>query len=96
MKFIVFWEWDPKDIDAIMIKSPEWVKEQKAHPEKYAKWMRLEDGTAIGFSIIGQSKGFSLREVDDVEQLYNAAMWWNPLLKLSFYPIRQSPGSAEV
>ena len=96
MKFIVFWEYDPNDIDAIIKKSPEWVKEQKAHPEKYAKWMRLQDGTAIGFGILGQSKGFSLREVDNEEQMYNAMRFWNPLLRLSFYPIRQSVGATEV
>jgi hypothetical protein len=96
MKFIVFWEWDPKDLDKIMERSKEWVKEQKAHPEKYAKWMRLQDGTAIGYGIVGQYKGFSLREVDDVEQMNNAMRFWNPLLQLSYYPIRKSPGTAEV
>ena len=96
MKFVVFWEFDPKNLETILKKGQDWVKEQKAHPEKYAKFMRLQDGTPIQFSMVGQSKGLSLREVDNEEQMYNAAVWWNPYVKLTYVPIRQSPGIKEM
>jgi hypothetical protein len=96
MKFVVFFEWDPKNLDKIFEKGLEWVKEQKDHPDKYAKYMRLQDGTGIGFGMIGRAKGFTLREVDTEEQMYNASRWWNPLLKLTYIPIRQTQGAKAI
>jgi hypothetical protein len=96
MKFIVFWEYDPKDLDKVLQKGRDYVKEQKAHPEKYGKWMRLQDGTAITFGMIGRSKGFALREVDTEEQMQNAVLFWSPLFKLTYVPIRQAPTATEV
>jgi hypothetical protein len=95
VKFIVFFEWDPESYDNVLAKGKEWVQELKAHPEKYGKWVRLQDGTAISFGMIGRSKGFAVREVDNEEQMNNAVLFWRPVLKLTYVPIIQAAAARE-
>jgi hypothetical protein len=54
--------------------------------------MRLQDGTAIQFAMIGQYKGFSLNE----GQLQNAVSFWTPLMKYTYVPVIQGAIAGQV
>ena len=45
--------------------------------------------------MIGRSKGFTLREVDNEEQMQNAVLFFRPVLKLTYVPILQSARARE-
>jgi hypothetical protein len=90
MKFIVFREFDPDNIEKIRERGKEWFIELNRNPEQYLRPMHLDDGTAIAFTMIGQYKAFSLVEADTSEQLQNAVSFWTPLLKFKFVPILAS------
>jgi len=89
MKLIAFWEIRPEDREKVQARGQEWVKDRKQHPEKYGRYMRLQDGTAAGFRMIGEYRGFSLVEVDTEEQLQNSVEFWAPLMTFKFAPIQQ-------
>ena len=90
MKFIVFREYDLENSEKLRARGREWMKELKQNPEKYLRPMRLQDGTIIAFSMIGQCKAFSLVDADTEEQLQNTVSYWTPLLRFTFVPIQQS------
>ena len=94
MKFVVFWAFCPENREKVLAKSKEWEKELKQNPEKYGRIMRLQDGTGIGFGMIGKYKGFRLMEVDNEEQMLNMVLFWTPLTKFTHVPIIQT-GSAK-
>jgi hypothetical protein len=96
MKFIVFWEVRPEDREKRLAKREEWDNEMKQNPEKYPRRMRLQDGTAIIFGMIGQYKGFSLVEADTEEQLRNTVSLRAPFLKCKFVPIQQTERAKEI
>ncbi len=90
MKCIVFWEFCPENREKVLAKAKEWEKELKQNPEKYGRIMHLQDGTGIGFGMIGKSKGFNLMKVDKEEQMQNMVLFWTPLMKLTHIPIIQT------
>lgn len=96
MKFIMFIEYSPENREKILPKVEKWVKELKQNPEKYPRFMRLQDGTAIRFNMIGKSKGFTLIEVDNEEQMQNIVSFWTPLMKFTYVPIRQSAAAKQI
>lgn len=96
MKFVVFAKFNPENMDKVLAKEEEWVKELKQNPEKYPRYMRLQDGTGAGFGIIGQYKVVTLAEADNEGQLMNSVNFWAPLVKYTFLPIRQSPSAKQV
>lgn len=96
MKFIVFWEMCPEDREKVLARGVEYVKERKQNPGKYGRYMRLQDGTGIGFRMIGKYQGFSLAEYDTDEQMQNTVEFWTPLMTFKFVPIQQSPGAKQA
>jgi hypothetical protein len=72
------------------------VKEQQQNPERYGKYVRLQDGTAIQFAMIGQYKGFSLKEIEDEGQLQNAVSFWAPLMKYTYIPVLQGAIAEQI
>ena len=80
-----------EDLEQLQAKGEELFTEQKAHPEKYGKFMRLHDGTACGFDVIGQCEGFSPWEAESEDQLYEVTKLWEPELMIKWIPIRQGP-----
>lgn len=96
MKFIVFWNLKPENVEKVQARGTEFVTERKQHPEKYGRYMRLQDGTGIGFRMIGKYQGFSLAEYDADEQMQNTVDFWIPLMTFKFVPIQQMPGSQQV
>jgi hypothetical protein len=96
MKFVGFFEASPENLEKIHVREKEWHKEYQQNPEKYSKYMRLQDGTAIAFAMIGQYKGLTLIEADTEEQMQNAVSFWAPLMKLTFVPIIQTPSGRQL
>lgn len=96
MKFIVLWELSPENREKGLVRQQEYMQERKQHPEKYGRYLRLQDGTGIGFSMPGKYKGFNLMELDNEEQMQNTMNFWAPLLKFTYIPIRQTVGAKQA
>ena len=96
MKFIVFGEYKPENLEKVRAKGEEVHKEMKQNPDKYPRYMRLQDGTGAGFGMIGKNKAVSLVEADTEEQLQNVVDGYAPLVKFTWVPIRQSVGAKEI
>ena len=90
MKFIVFRKVKPEDYEALRAKMGEWVNERKQHPEQYGRYMRLHDGTAASFTMVGKSGGCALMEFDNTEQMQNTVQFWNHMIQYTFVPIVQT------
>ena len=74
MKYVLFWEYDKKDEAAL-------IEKFKTRPEAEIK--RLLPPYAIG----GQTKGFSLVEAEDFEQIEKFYHHYAPVLKAKIFPI---------
>ena len=74
MKYIAFWEYDKKDEAAL-------IEKFKIKPD--AEITRIFPPCVLG----GQTKGFSLVETDDFEQLEKFLHNYTPLLKAKVFPI---------
>ena len=81
MKYIWFWEYDPKDIYKMFEKDNEISEERKKEPKRYPKL--IMDGHWLGM----ENKGFTIYEVDDPQQLLNVAAKFFPEKKTKFVPI---------
>ena len=88
MKFVVFWEICSGTRDAIIAKGDAFHDEMKADPTKYGRYLRMQDGSAIGFVMIGTRKGFNLVEYDTEVQMAREAAFWAPEISMKFVPIR--------
>lgn len=74
MKYVVFWEYDKKYEAAII---------EKFNKRPEAEMKRLTPPYVLG----GQTKGFSLYEEENFEQLEKFIHHYTPLLKTKIYPI---------
>lgn len=72
-KYIGFWEYDKKDEEALFEKF-------KTRPE--TEITRLFPPSVL----LGQTKGFSIVEEDDVERMEKFIHHYTPLLKIKLYP----------
>lgn len=88
MKFVVFWEIQSGTRDEIIAKGDVFHEEMKADPMKYGRYLRMQDGSAIGFMMIGTRKGFNLVEYDSEDQMAREAAFWAPEIQFRFVPIR--------
>jgi muconolactone delta-isomerase len=95
MKFIVFGEYKPENLEKVRAKGEEVHKDLKQNPDKYPRYMLLQDGTGAGFGMIGKYKSVSLVEADNEEQLQNAVEGYAPLVKFTWVPIRQSANAKQ-
>ena len=82
MKYIVFWEFCPEDMDKAAKKFVEYMQEHEKKPEKYQKYLYPPQ-------FIGQTNGVSLVE-GTPEQINNVMIYWTPLLKMKYKPIREA------
>lgn len=82
MKFIAFWEFDPKDAAKVI--------------EKFKKselgLKQLMDVHHIG----GQNKGFTIFETDDEQDIIDYMCYYSPELDLKIYPIQDSMKAANT
>jgi hypothetical protein len=88
LKYIVFWEFSPEEMDKVTEKSVKHQEEMKKNPGKYPEY--LFPPHTIG----GQTKGFSVVEATS-DQIVNGVMYWRPELKLKYMPIIESAKSIE-
>ena len=96
MKFVVLYEVSPEDLEKTPARREEFVKAYKQNPEKYGQFMRLQDGIALDFGMIGRNQGFGLVNYDNEDQMQNVVSFWRPLLKFKFIPIRQSEAGKQL
>jgi hypothetical protein len=72
-KYIAFWEYDKKDEEALFERF-------KKRPEAQIK--RLFPACCL----LGQTKGFSIMEEDDLENAERFAHHYTPLLRFEIFP----------
>ena len=79
-KYIVFWKYDPDNLEKIIEKSLNAQAEAAKAPEKYAKYLFPPHHT-------GYCKGFSISEVSDPSQIARSMVYWFPEMELKYVPI---------
>ena len=90
MKYVGFWDFDPKALDEIVRKSELSSKEREKSPGKFPEILQ-------GPYIIGdESRGFTIYEVEDPGQLENVADHYSPEMKYEFKPIMETSDYAEL
>ena len=82
VRYIVYWEFCVEDMDKVFNKFGEYMKEHEENPGKYQEYLYPPH-------FIGQTKGFSIVE-GTPEQVNNVLIYWTPLLKLKYKPIREA------
>jgi muconolactone delta-isomerase len=90
MKFIGFWEYNLQDVDKVLEKFKKMTAEREKGTEKYPK---LIFGP---YHMGGESKGFTLFETDDMDQLTNTTIHYMPEMKWRFVGIQESSKTAEL
>jgi len=83
LKYIVFWDFHPEDMDKVIKKTVNMLQEAKKNPGKYPEYIFPPH------SIGGQTKGFSVVEATP-EQTVNGILYWHPELKLKYMPIYET------
>ena len=83
MKYLVYWEFCPENLEKVIKKFVEYQKEHEKNPGKYQEYLYPPQAFA------GQTKGFSIVEATP-EQINNVAMYWTPLLTFKYKPIGDS------
>ena len=84
MKYIVFWQYDPKDLNEVIKKLKEFRKKVKKTPEKYAKSISPNYTMSIGFN------GFQLFEADTPEQLARMVLHYRPEVEFDIVHITET------
>ena len=82
MKYIAYSEFCPEDIEKVLKKFGEYKKELEENPGKYQEYLFPPHFT-------GQTKGFSIVE-GTPEQINNVLIFWTPLIKFKYIPIREA------
>ena len=81
MRFISFWEWDPKDTGAVI---------EKAAMRK-ATWKVILEPHIIG----GQHKGISVFETDSMDEITDFFTYFTPEMKVKIYPLTPSANTTK-
>lgn len=76
MKFIGFWEFDPKDFDKVLKK----YLDQNSWPD-------FPETISEGYGLGGETEGFQLLETDNPEHLANLSLYYMPEMTYRFVPI---------
>jgi hypothetical protein len=85
VKYIAFWEMKPEDIPAVIAK----FKKRNESGSEHLFGHGLK--TAYGPYHIGlETKGFTVLETDNPEELANYASYYLPELPMKIYPINDS------
>ena len=84
LKYIMFWEYQPKDVDKAIEKLKAFRAMIKKDPEKYARSISPNYTMGIGF------KGFQLFEADNLEQLARMVLHYSPEVKFEYMHITEA------
>jgi hypothetical protein len=90
MKYIVFWEYEPKEIDKAVKKLIAFRDMMKKSPEKYAKPITPNYTMSVGF------KGFQLFEANDPEQLARMVLHYRPEVKFEIVHITETKKTMKI
>jgi hypothetical protein len=90
MKYAKFWEFRPEDMDEAIEVWGAYLEESKKTPEKYPTYLYPPHG----FGDI--SKGVSIMEADNEEQLINYMVALAPSIKIKFVPLVDSSKIVEA
>jgi hypothetical protein len=90
MKYIVFWEYEPKEIDKAVKKLRAFREEIKKEPEKFAKPITPNYTMSVGF------KGFQLFEATDPEQLARMVLHYRPEVKFEIVHITETKKTMKI
>ena len=82
MKYVVYWEMCPEDLDKLipLFKKMQELRDTKDYPKALAPT----------YAFAGQLSGFTLYEVDDPQQITNFYFHYHPLLKMKWKPIEEA------
>ena len=83
MKYIVFWEFCPEDIDKVIEKSKQAMAEREKGSEKFPKII------FPAHSLCDEFKGFTIEEATP-EQIANLVFQYMPEMRVKFVPILES------
>ena len=81
MRFISFWEWDPKDSKVVIDKFM-----KRAHKLKY-----IFKPHTVG----GQHKGITVFETDSIADITDYITYYSPELRLKVYPVDNAEDTAK-
>ncbi|NHJ38540.1 MAG: hypothetical protein FK731_00805 [Asgard group archaeon] len=81
MKFIMFWDYDPKDLVVVLEKMKKLVELQKENPQKYPEII------CGPFLYSGESSGLTICLATNDEQIVNLHLYYQPELELNFMPV---------
>jgi len=91
LKFIGFWEFDPKDADEVVKRFQRAMAERAAG--KREDYPKLIYGP---YHVGGETKGFAIYETDNIETITNMTNYYTPVLRMKFLPIHESTRVAEL
>lgn len=81
MKFILFFEFNPKDFDKVIEINKTFVENKTRNPDDYPELV-------FGPYFLGDEfKGFDVVEASTPEQLMNNILHYMPTVKIKFQPI---------
>ena len=82
MKYMCYWEMCPEDLDKIipLFKKMGELRGTKGYPTALAPT----------YAFAGQTKGFTLYEVDDPQQITNFYFHYHPILKMKWEPLEEA------
>ena len=84
MKYIVYYKYDPKDLEKCLELNAQITEERKKNPKKYTRLI------SDNYTMNGDYVGFVLAEADNEEQLLNATVHYFPFMTLNWVPIIES------
>jgi len=80
VKYVIFWETTPEDMEKSIAKFVKRQQMRKEHPERYDKHLTTD------YSIGGQLKGLRIVEATP-EQVRENIVYWLPELKQKYMPL---------
>jgi len=78
MRYIVFWEFCPEDMDKVIEKTKLQLEISQKEPERFGKQL-------FSPQVTGYCKGFSISE-STPEQVRNGTVFWFPEMRMKFVP----------
>jgi len=81
LKYVMFWEFCPENLDKVIVKLMRQNKLAEEHPEDYP---RIVFPT---HSMGGSFKGLAIVEVEDEKQLSNMVIAYMPEMTMKFVPL---------
>jgi len=94
---MVFWEYNPKDVDKIRAKSQEFAKEREEHPERFPKTLfPLHTLGSELPTLTKEIRAFNIVESDDPQTVINVIARWFPELSFKTVPIVESAKITEA